>query len=132
MAAPPIAVGLTLCDHVIIEERTRKVSLIGTFTGLRVSDFPAVAPPFSVFALLTDWAGDATIELSVLELDTEAEVLILRNRVHFPDKLAEVRYHARLRQCTFPGAGTYQFTLLADGEWVAQRRLRLYSSEDQP
>jgi hypothetical protein len=61
MVPPPIALGLTLCDYVIVEEGTKKVSLIGTFTGIAVDHFPAVPQPFSVFSALIDGLGDATM-----------------------------------------------------------------------
>ena len=32
MLPPALALGLTLCDYVLIEEGTRRVSLIGTLT----------------------------------------------------------------------------------------------------
>jgi hypothetical protein len=126
MIPRPLAIGMTLCDYVIIEERTRKVSLIGSFSGLSAADFPALAQPFSVFSVLTDSLGDGTIDLVVSSLDNGEQIHSYRSELHFPDKLAEVVFHARLRQCSFPRAGEYQFTLFADGEWLAQRRLRVY------
>ncbi len=129
MASCPIALGLTLCDYVIVEERTKKVSLIGTFTGIGVDRFPVIAQPFCAFAVLTDGLGDVTRDLIGSHLDTGEEAFAHRSQVRFPDKLTEVRFLARLRQCSFPAAGLYQFTLLANGEWVAQRRLRVYQRE---
>jgi hypothetical protein len=126
----PIALGLTVCDYVIIEERTKKVSLIGGFTGIGVSRFPAVPAPFSVFAVLTDGLGDATIKLSVSQLDTQEQVLSREMPGHFPDRLAELRIHFRISQASFPSPGWYQVSLLVDGEWVAQRRIRVYLSEN--
>jgi hypothetical protein len=42
MNPPPVAVGLMLCHHVYVEEgETKRVSLIGSFTDLRVDGFPA-------------------------------------------------------------------------------------------
>jgi hypothetical protein len=57
MASRPVAIGMTLCDYVIVEEKTKKVSLIGAFTGMRVSRFPSDPSPFSVYAALTDGLG---------------------------------------------------------------------------
>jgi hypothetical protein len=38
----PVAVGLMLCHHGYVEEgETKRVSLIGSFTDLRVDGFPA-------------------------------------------------------------------------------------------
>jgi hypothetical protein len=119
MAVRPVAIGLVLCDQVIVEERTKKVSLIGTFAGIRVTSFPALVDPFSAFAVLTDGSGEVTMTLVVSRLDTGENVFSYGSQLRFPGPLAEVQYHLRLKQCSFPAAGHYQFTLLADGEWVA-------------
>jgi hypothetical protein len=130
MVPPPVALGLILCDYVIVEERTRKVSLIGTFTVIRAASFPALAQPFSAFALLTDGQGDARITLSVSQLQTQ-EAVYRREMVGlFTDKLAELRVHFRVSQCPFPAPGWYQVTLLVDGDWVAQRLIRVLPAED--
>jgi hypothetical protein len=131
MAVQPVAVGLVLCDQVIVEERTRKASLIGTFAGIRATSFPALADPFSVFAVLTDGSGDVTISLVVSRLDTGENFFTSRSQLSFSDPLAEVQYHLRLKRFLLPAPGHYQFTLLADGEWVAHRRIRVYSQEEQ-
>lgn len=110
----------------IVEERTKKISLIGNFTGIAVDHFPAAVPPISIFAVLTEGIGDATIEIGVARLDTSEKVFVYRGTLHFPDKLAEVPLHVRLRQCSFPSPGLYQFTLLVDGDWIAQKRVRVY------
>src|SRR5262245_13229011 len=131
MVPRPVALGMTLCDYVIVEERTKKVSLIGSFTGLAVAAFPALVAPFSVFAALTDGRGDGTVEVRVTRLETNEQVAAARGSVHFPDPLAEASCRFRFHQCSFPAAGYYQFTLLVDGEWAAQRRIRVYSKEDK-
>jgi hypothetical protein len=131
MVPCPVVVGLTLCDYVIVEERTKKVSLVGSFTGIAVERFPAVVPAFSLFAVVTDGIGTGTVEVIANRLDTAEEVASYRGPLRFPDQLTEVSFHLRLRQFTVPSAGLYQFTLLIDGEWVAQRRFRVYAKEDQ-
>jgi Family of unknown function (DUF6941) len=130
MAEPPIVLGLTLCDYVIVEEGTRKVSLIGAFTSMAVEEFPAVSPPFSVYAALTDASGNVTIRLVVVRLDTDEEVYSFQGTAHFPDKLAAVGFYLHIQDCSFPVPGFYQFTLDVDGEWVAHRRLRVYQKGD--
>ena len=130
MVPRPVALGLTLCDYVIVEEKTKKVSLIGTFTGIRVSDFPSAPQPFSAYAMLTDGLGDASITLTVSRMDTAEEIYRREMTSRFSDKLAELRVHFRVLNCQFPSAGWYQFSLLVDGEWVAQRLVRVTLVED--
>src|SRR5262249_33631572 len=58
----------------------------------------------------------------------------LLGRGYDPDRVsvvAEVVYHLRSHRCVFPAPGLYQFTLMVDGDWVAQRRLRVYKREIQ-
>ncbi len=131
MARQPIVLGLTLCDYVIVEERTRKVSLIGTFTGLGVQAFPATIPPFSVFALLTDSVGEVMMKLIITHMESNEVVYTHRGVLPFVDVVAEVFYHLRLRQRVFSAPGSYLFSLLADAELIAQRRLRVYQREGE-
>ncbi len=130
MASTPVAIGMTVCDYMIVEEDTKKVSLIGSFSVLRVPAFPATAPDMAVYALLTGGQGNVTVEVKLARLDTLAEVIVDRFPLHFLSKLAEIICSTRLRGLLFPVPGYYQFTLLVDGEWVAQKRLRIDKKED--
>jgi hypothetical protein len=131
MISLPTALNLILCDYLIVEEKTRKTSLIGCFTGLSLPQFPGLANPFSVYAGLTDGFGDVKMQLVVTRLDTGDEVYSQENRIQFTDRLVEVTYHTRLRAFTFPVPSYYQFSLTANGEWVAQRRLHVYLKKGQ-
>jgi hypothetical protein len=91
MAVRPVAVGLVLCDQVIVEERTRKASLVGTFGAIRVPSFPALVNPFSAFAVLADGSGDVTMSLVVSRLDTGENIFSYRSQLRFAGPLAEVQ-----------------------------------------
>ncbi|HEY1380560.1 MAG TPA: hypothetical protein VGF55_27410 [Gemmataceae bacterium] len=122
---PPVAPGLILCDQLIVEERTRKVSLIGTFWSVAVPRVPTVLPPFCAYTVLTDSEGDVPVELAVTRLDTMDIVHTVRDVLTFPDRLSEVHCIMRVRDCRVTAAGMYQVTLHTRGEWIAQRRLRV-------
>jgi hypothetical protein len=40
---------MMLCDYVIFEEKSRKPTLVGCFTNLRIRHFPRRLLPFSLF-----------------------------------------------------------------------------------
>lgn len=122
---PPTALGLHICEKVIIEAGTKNPSLVCCFQGLEVERFPTLPQKMSVYAVLTDGLGEVTMELVVSRLDTLAEVNTLRQLIAFPSKLTEVQVHFRLRQMVFPAAGQYQFSLFAGQELLAQRKLRV-------
>jgi hypothetical protein len=130
MVPNPSAIGLTLCDYVIIEERSRKASTIGSFSALKCTSFPALAKPFCVFATLTDGEGDASVELTVTELTKDEVLGKYRGQTHFSDRLAEVRILFRLKEWIFPSPGVYLFTLTLDHEWIAHKRLPVYLGEE--
>ena len=130
MVPPPIALGLLLCEKVIVEEGTKNVTLVNTFTKLRVDGFPSLPQHFAVYAALTAGLGQATMVLAVTHLDTDQEVYSYQNTVSFPDRLAEVRVLIRVNGCSFPAPGKYQLMLLIDGKWVAHRHLQVAEKED--
>ena len=125
MIPPPIALGLTLCEKVIVEEGTKNVTLVNTFTTMFVDEFPSPAQRFAVYAALTNGLGDATIELVLTHLETDNEIHARRMPLRFSDKLAEVRILYRMSEISFPEPGKYQFSLLVDGDWIAQRQFQL-------
>ena len=132
MVPLPVVLGLALCDQVIVEQGTRKVSLIGSFSGIKGRTFPFLARPFAVFAVLADADGEGEIELMVTRLESDQLVYRQRQWLRFPDRFVQMQVLFRIHECVFPDAGQYQFTLLLDGQWLTHRRIQVYSSEKQP
>jgi hypothetical protein len=131
MAKQPVAIGLSLCEQVIIEEKTRNVTLVNCFSERTAEKFPSDPIPFVAFAHLTDGLGDINLELVVERLDTMGEVYRRSLKTSFPDSLRVGRFCLHVRDCIFPVAGKYQITLLADGEFLAQRRITILATENQ-
>ena len=130
MVPCPRAQGLTLCDYVMREEGTRKLSLVGTFGALMVTGFPSESHPFWVFVSLTDGLGEGNMELTITQLSTDEEIFAIRQAIRFPDRFADLEVLFRLDDCSFPEEGPYLFTLLVDDVVVAQRRVPVYSVEE--
>ena len=121
----PVAQGMFFCDQLIIEQGTLKASAIGMFEGQSADRFPAFLSPFTVFALLSGGLGQGTMSLEVARLDTGEVVFRQDDEWTFGDKLEQLRYVLHLQGLILPEPGAYQFTLLADDQWVAQKRLRM-------
>ena len=125
MIPPPIALALTLCEKAVVEEGTKNLTLVNTFTTMFMEHFPSLPQRFALYAALTDGLGDATIELVLTHLETDHEIRFLQMPVRFLDRLSEVRILYRLNGIIFPQPGRYQFSLFVDGDWIAQRRFQL-------
>jgi hypothetical protein len=70
----PVAIGLLVCDQVIIQENTRNATPVNCFTSRKVERVPAEPFPFSVFAVLTDGSGDIPLEVTINRLDNLDEI----------------------------------------------------------
>jgi hypothetical protein len=123
MVPKPVALGLTLCEKVIVEDGTKSVSLIGIFSKVRGRTFPLALPPVWVAATLTGSQGEGELSLSVTNLQTDEEQHLLTERIVFPDRFAEIQKYLRLNTFVFPEPGEYMITLMVDDDWVAQRRV---------
>jgi hypothetical protein len=132
MNPPPITLGLTLCEKVIVEERTRNITLVSTFTKLFVDEFPSRPERFALAAVLTAGQGEATIDLVITRLETDEETYSMRRRLRFPGRLAEARLVFRIRDCSFPAPDQYEAILLVDGDWLARRKFSVEGREEQP
>ena len=125
MNPPPLIDALILCKYVHFEEgNPRNFTLVGCFSKLLVESFPAT-PFFYVYAALTNALGETTIRIAVERLDTGEEIDTYQIPLRFPDKLAMGQLSLRIKDCIFPFDGWYQVTLYADGQWLAQRRLKV-------
>jgi len=127
MTPPPVAVGLVVCEQVIVDHQTRNPSPISIFTGLAVETFPSPAQRCSVFASLTNGRGDGVVRLVVTRLDTGETIYEQRFPIRFPDPLLVVNLNIRVRSIRFPVPGRYEFLLYVDVDPVAQRTLRVRS-----
>ncbi len=92
---PPTVVGLKLCQHAIVEEKTRNVTVVNCFHKLSLATFPAQSKPFSACVVLTDGLGDSRLSLTVTSLEHWEEVWTRSWNVVFRDPLTErLVYHA--------------------------------------
>jgi hypothetical protein len=132
MTPKPIAIGLLLCDRVIVDKDTSSPSAIGIFTGLAVEHFPSDPQRFSVLSVLTDAQGDGRCRLAVYRLNEhwlrQEETYATEHAIRFPDRFAVLNFHLRIRTIRFPEAGSYDFVLFVDADEIAHRRVRVYQA----
>src|SRR5438128_1479593 len=116
----PNAVGLVLCEQVIVEEKTRNVTLVNTFDRLRFDSFPTPPRRFFVYVMLTDGLGDAQMSVVISRLDTLEEIDERHWSMRSSDPLRNFRFAVRFGSIVFPVPGPYEVCLFANREWVAQ------------
>jgi hypothetical protein len=131
---PPVVVGLTICRDFLRDPVSGNYSVIRSFTGHPVDSFPGASEPFCVFAILADGSGEVDAELVITWFGEQGivEYARTRGRIRFPDPVQLVECVFRFNRLSFPGPGGYLFGLYLDGEWAAQRALRVYTREVAP
>ena len=112
MAQTPVAVGLMLCEKVIVEEGTRNFSLINCFTQRTVKRLPSEPVLFVVFTTLTNGLGEMQLTLRIERLDTLEAVYEWSKPLRLGNPLHSVRCTWRVSDCSFPVVGSYDVLLL--------------------
>jgi hypothetical protein len=125
----PVAIGLTICEQVIVEEKTHNITLVNCLTRMRVREIPSEPHRLVVHARLTDGIGEGKISLEMVRLDTLDEISIQEAPAKFSHPLQEFRAVFRVA-ISFPVEGHYQFRLLMDGEMIAQRMFQVFIREE--
>jgi hypothetical protein len=118
----PVAVGLLLCEQVIIEKGTENVTLVNCFRERRVKQFPSEPLSFVTYAILTNGLGDIALTIAIQGLEDFKDVQRFTKVCRFGDPFGEFRCTVDFRNIVFPVGGAYQVVLLADNEFVAHRR----------
>jgi hypothetical protein len=119
-----------ICETVIIEEQTRNLTLVNCFSRVSFRSLPTSPYPLSIYTVLADGSGDATIKVVVTLLESDEELFGIERSVRFRDRLSELKLIFRLKHLVFPEAGTYQFALFVDGEWLTQRNINVLLREN--
>jgi hypothetical protein len=131
MIQNPVAVGLTVCEKVIVEEKTHNITLVNCLTRFRVQEVPSEPHRLIIHAWLTDGIGEGKLSLELLHPDTLEEILVREVRISFSNPLQEARAIFR-EDLSFPTEGRYQVNLLVDGVSIAQRTIDVFIEKEMP
>jgi hypothetical protein len=103
----PTAVELKVCQDYIIQEKTRNITLVNCASKFPGKSFPVVLPAFTVSAKLTDAFGKIELSLVIYHLGTLEEIYSKTVEAEFRDRLAEMWFFLRVRDCEFSEPGRW-------------------------
>jgi hypothetical protein len=124
MIQPPVAINLTVCEQLIVEEKTHNITLVNCFARLKVRKVPSGPYRLVFYARLTEGRRDVKLTLKVLHPSTLEAILERETSATFSHPFEELNIIFR-GSISFPVAGRYQVNLLANGEIIAQRTLEI-------
>ena len=121
---PPYPLAMVLCDHIWRDQGTGKNIIIGTFSVIHASRFPAVHPSMAVYVALTDGHGKVPITLRIVDVNENHEPLFEGTQeLDFPDPRDVVELSFHVGNVQFPGPGEYRFQLLSGTHPLMERRI---------
>ncbi len=128
----PIVLAIILCDTVIREQGTNKLSLIGTFNGIFANNFPCTHPSLCVYIAITEGRGRVQCKLRMIGLDDNDMIFDLPGQIEFggPASVGELVF--QLQQIRFPKPGVYSIEFWTGSELLASRKLNVQKVEQQP
>ena len=132
MSVKPVAVGLVVCELVVVDDKTRNITAVSCFSR-RVVEVPlAWMPPFFVVVALADGQGTMPAQLVIERLDTLESTYERAFQLRMDDSLRDLSVSFRVQAQAIPVFGFYQAQFLVDGEMLAQKRFSILSKEANP
>lgn len=118
----PVFVALLAADRVITEDNGKK-AIIGTFTQFNARQFPAVFPPWFVYAAVTNLADEHSFSLNVVNDGTQQVVFSAAGQFKVDQPRKVVELVIPMVNVVFPSPGTYNLLFNVDGEQIGSRLL---------
>lgn len=127
----PTCKALLLCDATIVEARTGKISIIGTFFTFSPRQLPTRLSPFQVFLQVTNAAGryDFVIEVHDLRVDK----VIARAPgmgIEIPSRLTFVNIIIPVPPLPISHAGKYDIVVFANGVEIDRQQFTVNEVPD--
>ena len=126
----PHVLAMMICDQVIIDARTGKQSIIGSFSVINAQRFPLRYPSMMVYVALTEGRGHTPLQLRLVDLNEEEKPVVDRAMsISFQDPRQVAELHSVFYNLVFPKPGEYRFQLFSQGEPLMERRLMVRKVE---
>jgi hypothetical protein len=126
----PQLVAMLLCDRAFQEVGTMKWHVSGAFDTINAPTLPFVYPQFAVFVALSDFSGDAMVQLVIR--DQEGGVVkAVRGKIP-PIPLGLFQSAFPFPEVEFKTAGVHTLELLAGDDLLALRSFRVQHTSIDP
>jgi len=118
----PIVLAIHICDEIIRDEISKKLSLIGLFNRIDATTFPASHRSLHVYVCLTDGHKDYEGELRFVNDRDNSTILVLKGKVPFKDPRQTVELNFEVSNLKFDEPGNFSVQFYCDGILAGERR----------
>lgn len=126
MELRPILKAMLLCDMTIMEEGTRKRSLIGLFDRVKTNQFPMIHGSLSVYIQFREVEGtfNFTLELYDLAEDKSLHKAVV-SKFQVQDRFKDCELVFNLISVRFDHAGDYEFRIYINDTIFGQKSFQV-------
>jgi hypothetical protein len=121
----PQVLSINVCDSIIRDETTRKVTLVGLFNTIRANSFPCIHPLMHVYISMTNGHGKYKADVRFVSADDDAIIAGMQGDLEFKNPLQVVELNLCWQGLSFKKDGEYVFEVLCDGNHIGQRKFRV-------
>ena len=117
----PYPLAILLCDQIIVDEQSKKKTLVGIFDVIYAKGFPAQHPSLSVYARLTDAEGQYSFRMDYVQVKNDQ--LIGKGEVPsitITDRLKVQELVMQFPPIAIPEPGEYEFRLWANDRYIGR------------
>ena len=112
---------MILCDQVIRDMSSKKVTIVGTFTNILAPSFPAVHPRLAVYLALTEGMGTYNGEMQFKSAETDEVLMKAGGPFVLDDPLQILELHIEVPGLRLPEPGKYRMEFFCDGQFLRGR-----------
>ena len=121
---PPVLLSAIICDQVITDSITQKVSIISAFETISAIKYPARHPILAFFCQLTNGRGKTKISIRLVNVPREDEIMFEQT---IEQEFTDIRQVANLTfnigGIVFPHPGEYRFQIYGGTQFLGERRI---------
>jgi len=128
----PYSLAMLLCDQVIVDERSKKKTLVGLFDIIYSKSFPTKHPSLSIYTRLTDAEGQYNFRMDYVQVKTDK----LLGRADMPpidvtDRLKINELVMQFPPIDIPEQGEYEFRLWANERYISRVKFTALKLEEK-
>ena len=118
----PIVLAINICDDIIRDEISKKMSLIGLFNRIQSPSFPATHSSLHVYVSLTNGHKRYKGELRFANESDNNVIFKTNTDVPLQNPLQTLELNFSIRNLKFDKPGNYSLQFYCDGTLVGSRR----------
>ena len=123
---PPLLLSAIICDWVVLDAYTRRLTIRDTIHTIAAYDYPATHPRLVFFFELTDGHGEVEVVVKLIDVTKDDEPLWEIEppiKITFADTRQVIAQHLHVTNINFPHPGEYRFQLFVAKTLLVERRL---------